>query len=364
MSRFILGDKSSEAVDVCNWRTDASLGNDLPNKFLGVTNVADTAPAFCEMLGSPVAVFNTDIVKDTTNTRAGNNALQFVANCTAGKGFRTTLVPVRAGEMMDAIVGFQASGTSVAFSAYVVFYERDKATQVGGTTDLHRGAAAAAATKYTKRIAVQVPNTARFARIEVVITGQAAQTLTIDVVDLVTTPIGAFTGLVPIGTILAWHKSLSGVPGLPTNFVECSGQTLSDKDSPLDGVQIPDLNGAITSPSDNRFLRGATTSGTKRNHEIASHLHTLGSHTHDVGTLAVSPNPHRHGINTNNNSGNGPGQQRSNALLDTTHNTEYTSLSITGATAAAVGNTGLSTPGATGTTVPYCMDVVWIMRVK
>ena len=61
------------------------------------------------------------------------------------------------------------------------------------------------------------------------------------------------TGLVPVGTILPWAKNISGMPSLPSGFVECQGQTLSDTGSPLNGQTIPDLNG--------RFLRGATSSG-------------------------------------------------------------------------------------------------------
>lgn len=59
----------------------------------------------------------------------------------------------------------------------------------------------------------------------------------------------------PIGTILAWLKSFTGTPTLPTNWVECNGQTLSDTDSPFDGETIPDLNGS------NNFLRGNSSSG-------------------------------------------------------------------------------------------------------
>ena len=62
---------------------------------------------------------------------------------------------------------------------------------------------------------------------------------------------------VPIGAMLPWAKSLAGVPAtLPTNYVECNGQVLSDTESPLDGTTLPDLN--VTQ----RFLRGASTSGT------------------------------------------------------------------------------------------------------
>ncbi len=67
-------------------------------------------------------------------------------------------------------------------------------------------------------------------------------------------------GDVPIGTIMAWHKDLAGVPSLPDGWVECNGQTLSDAESPLNGQTIPSLNYA-----NGRFLRGGTSSGAFQN---------------------------------------------------------------------------------------------------
>jgi len=75
----------------------------------------------------------------------------------------------------------------------------------------------------------------------------------------------------PIGSIIAWHKSLSGVPSLPGNWAECNGQTISDSDSPLDGVTLPDLNG------DKRFLRGGSSSGTEQDMQLQQHRHLGGS---------------------------------------------------------------------------------------
>ena len=63
-------------------------------------------------------------------------------------------------------------------------------------------------------------------------------------------------GIVPIGAVVAWCKSLAGCPPLLPNFVECNGQVLDDGDSPFNTQTIPDLNGG------NRFLRGDATSGT------------------------------------------------------------------------------------------------------
>jgi hypothetical protein len=59
---------------------------------------------------------------------------------------------------------------------------------------------------------------------------------------------------VPVGGIVAWAKSLTGVPVLPDGWVECNGQVLNDPDSPLNGTTLPNLN-------DNRFLKGNATSG-------------------------------------------------------------------------------------------------------
>jgi hypothetical protein len=74
-------------------------------------------------------------------------------------------------------------------------------------------------------------------------------------------------GLLPIGIIVGWPKSLSGVPSLPGTWVECNGQVLSDGASPLDGQTIPDLNHAQA------FLRGALTSGGMGG--ATSHGHTV-----------------------------------------------------------------------------------------
>jgi hypothetical protein len=60
---------------------------------------------------------------------------------------------------------------------------------------------------------------------------------------------------IPIGGVCAWMKTLTNVPALPSEFVECDGQVLNDAGSPLDGITLPDLNNA------QRFLRGANASG-------------------------------------------------------------------------------------------------------
>lgn len=63
----------------------------------------------------------------------------------------------------------------------------------------------------------------------------------------------------PIGSIIAWHKNLTGVPALPGNWLECNGQVVSDAASPMDGQALPNLNGEA------RFIRGSATSGDVQN---------------------------------------------------------------------------------------------------
>jgi hypothetical protein len=63
------------------------------------------------------------------------------------------------------------------------------------------------------------------------------------------------SNIIPVGTIVAWHKNISRTPVLPVGWVECNGQILSDSESVYNGNKIPDLN------STGRFLRGSSTSG-------------------------------------------------------------------------------------------------------
>ena len=77
-----------------------------------------------------------------------------------------------------------------------------------------------------------------------------------------------YVGLVPIGSVISWLKSLTNCPALDDRFVECNGQTLSDAGSVFNGVVIPNLNGNAN------FLYGAATSGgTKSENFVPSHDH-------------------------------------------------------------------------------------------
>ena len=75
-------------------------------------------------------------------------------------------------------------------------------------------------------------------------------------------------GDAPIGAILAWAKTLAGVPNLAEGWVECDGAVLVDALSPLNGQTIPDLNGG-------EFLRGDATSGGTGGSNTMAHTHPM-----------------------------------------------------------------------------------------
>lgn len=125
--------------------------------------------------------------------------------------------------------------------------------------------------------------------------------------------------LPPIGSVISWLKTLTGTPTLPDGWVECDGSTISDADSPYDGVTIPDLNG------DNRFLRGSSTSGTTGGSE---------THTHTGTTSQVDSNP-----------GAGDGNASTTFYRGTLpHSHTFTTDS--------------------SSTLPTYYEVVWIIRIK
>src|SRR5580765_993734 len=72
----------------------------------------------------------------------------------------------------------------------------------------------------------------------------------------------------PIGSIIAWHKDLTGTPALPDGWAECNAQTISDPASPYDGVTLPGLNSGYA-----MFLRGTAGSPTGTPGGSLSHSH-------------------------------------------------------------------------------------------
>lgn len=135
---------------------------------------------------------------------------------------------------------------------------------------------------------------------------------------------------VPVGTIVAWHKSLGGTPSLPSGWLECNGQTVSDVGSPFNGLVLPNLNG------ERRFLRGGATSGTLEADAFQNHNHYRSPSNLDE--IALTQGPRQASFIANIITG-------SQDVLQT-----YTGN-------AASGNTSSETR-------PINMAVVWIIRVK
>ena len=126
-----------------------------------------------------------------------------------------------------------------------------------------------------------------------------------------------FYHLAPIGCIVAWHKTMTGVPSLPAAWVECDGSAISDAESPMNGQTLPDMN------STQSFLRGASASGS-----------TGGSDTKDLR--------HTHTVDISGWSG-------SNIAPGGTYGDDGSS------------GTALTT---TEDILPTYVEVVWIMRIK
>lgn len=135
-----------------------------------------------------------------------------------------------------------------------------------------------------------------------------------------------------IGMIKSYHKSFTGIPAnnVSAFWVECSGQVLSDTESPLNGQTIPDLNG------DNRFLRGNSTSGGEGGTENHQHETPFSG---DSSRLKWSFTP----------------------AFGTGANVSTNRL------AAADGSTTFNDPAhlvSSEGTLPTYMEVVWIIKIK
>ncbi|MCP4137997.1 MAG: hypothetical protein GY754_43945 [bacterium] len=135
--------------------------------------------------------------------------------------------------------------------------------------------------------------------------------------------------VVPVGAVIAWHKSFSGVPAMPSNFVECDGSVISDADSTLNGQTLPDLNG------EGRFLRGASSSGTLQDDQVQDHTHNIPVWQRDDQKVFTSLG----------------GMTSWGWQADGSNNTTRPSNGASGA------QTGSETR-------PTNMSVVWVMRIK
>lgn len=194
---------------------------------------------------------------------------------------------------------------------------------------------------------------------------------------------------VPLGAIMDWYPSLTGVPALPYGWVQCDGQTLTDPLSPMNGQVVPNMNGAAGGAdtfSNGKiavFTRGGTSSGVYTADTVIAHNHgtsglTAATHTHGPGSLSTDTEAnHTHVVNiykqfANAASGGGVGNlwqdppDGSNTV--TSNGGGSHSHSVNAGTTAASGALAISgstdNNGAATETIPKNVSVVKIMRVK
>jgi len=151
-------------------------------------------------------------------------------------------------------------------------------------------------------------------------------------VDQINALVAGSNALIPVGTIMAWHKDFPNTPPLPASWVECNGQVLSDTLSPYDGQTIPNLN-IIISGQGGYFLRGSNVSGYFQSQSYLQHSHPR----------------NLNGLNEFILTSGGP------------PSAQYVSNIFTGAGQQTIYFTGNSGGPETR---PYNMSVVWIMKVR
>lgn len=101
----------------------------------------------------------------------------------------------------------------------------------------------------------------------------------------------ANVGLLPIGSILAWHNRVK-YPWLtlPEGWQLCDGSLVTDTNSPLYGISTPNLNNNTVATSGDssqgRFLRGSTISGQYQTDQT-NNLSTVTSSTTPGGSTSL-----------------------------------------------------------------------------
>ena len=90
--------------------------------------------------------------------------------------------------------------------------------------------------------------------------------------------------MVPIGGMIPWAKSLTGVPVLPSGWLECNGQTISDVGSPMNGTVLPDMNNQGWG-----VVGNLTSGGTNKTEDfLPNHNHVIDSDNTGAGAKGTS----------------------------------------------------------------------------
>lgn len=152
---------------------------------------------------------------------------------------------------------------------------------------------------------------------------------------------------VPIGAAVMWWSDNT----VPLNYKVCDGTTISDSDSPLNGLTSPNMSNKFARGVPNANLRTSPQTGGADTINLA-HSHTVDSHNHYGGDVYTSP------TNTNHFHG---GIQRGGSFSDgqTPDHAHAYSRSIENR------SPGTSSSLSNGVSiVPGWRGWVWIMRIK
>jgi hypothetical protein len=184
------------------------------------------------------------------------------------------------------------------------------------------------------------------------VNGQTAAALLAEVDNRIN---AALTKIVPVGTIVGWHKNLSGIPALPGTWVQCSGGTVNDAQSPINNQPIPNLNGG-------RFLRGSGTSGVFQDDQMQGHIHNTNTVRPNILLGNQQPAPNQGwwaGDVLNRNGGLAQWTQNAGGLQSIFRQDEHNHTITPPVNDGSNGN-----PRFGSETRPSNMSVTWIMRIK
>lgn len=158
-------------------------------------------------------------------------------------------------------------------------------------------------------------------------------------------------GMMPIGSIMPWNNELlsTSMKTLPDGWMRCDGGTVNDPASPLNGVQLPNLN------SDGHFLRGGSQAGVFQSDQIRTHRHIDSGHTHSFA-----------GISSGNIMPTCDTLPISSSVYVSSGTTQAGLENVTIPYASYTSPTGTNAPLTKQgmETYPKNMSVVWIIRVK
>ena len=136
-----------------------------------------------------------------------------------------------------------------------------------------------------------------------------------------------------VGTIKAWHEDMTGMPSnmITAFWLACDGAVLTDAESPFNGQTLPDLN------TTQRFLRGSATTGT-----------TGGADTHN----------HQWHDDTDGDT------YQSDGSTAQTYELVHGGIDVLNACIDRRSGQGTDYYTKNGSTLPACMTVKWIFKIK